>query len=117
LCLFYLANLFWPFDLSIIYPRWTINATVWWQYLFPVATLALFVGSWIVSRKSRGPLAAFLCFGALLFPVLGFFNLSYFMSSPASVRAFALCRADHFQYLADVPIVVLVSSPVGWVWT
>ena len=114
---FYLAKLFWPVDLSIIYPRWTINATVWWQYLFPVATLALFVGLWIVLRKSRGPLAAFLCFGALLFPVLGFFNLSYFMSSPASVRAFAIFRADHFQYLADVPILVLVSAAAGWGWT
>src|SRR5256885_3830461 len=39
---FYLAKLFWPVDLSVIYPRWTINATVWWQYLFPAATLALF---------------------------------------------------------------------------
>jgi tetratricopeptide (TPR) repeat protein len=114
---FYLEKLFWPVDLSVIYPRWAINATVWWQYLFPAATLALFVGLWILSRKSRGPLAAFLCFGALLFPVLGFFNLSYFMSSAASARAFAIFRADHFQYLADIPMIVLVSAAAAWCWT
>jgi protein O-mannosyl-transferase len=114
---FYLSKLFWPVDLTIIYPRWSINATVWWQYLFPIATLALFAGLLIVSRKFRGPLAAFLCFSVLLFPVLGFFNLSYFMSSPAGQPGFAIFRADHFQYLADIPIIALLSAGAAWCWT
>src|SRR5438309_813688 len=55
---FYLGKLFWPTDLTIIYPRWQISESVWWQYLFPIAALALLVGLWIARRKSRGPLAA-----------------------------------------------------------
>ena len=113
---FYLGKLFWPTDLTIIYPRWQISESVWWQYLFPIAALALFAGLWIARRKSRGPLAAMLCFVALLFPVLGFFNLSYFMSCPPPGRQFAIFRADHFQYLADTAIITLIASVAGWFW-
>src|SRR5256714_3028380 len=72
---FYLGNLFWPANLTIIYPRWQISAALWWQYLFPLATCALFGGLWMLRRKTRGPLAAALCFVVFLFPVLGVFNL------------------------------------------
>ena len=47
---FYLGNLFWPANLTIIYPRWQISAAVWWQYLFPLATCALFAGLWMLRR-------------------------------------------------------------------
>ena len=113
---FYLGNLFWPANLTIIYPRWNISDTSWWQYLFPLATFALFAGLWILRRKSRGPLAAALCFVVLLFPVLGFFNLSYFMSCPPPFDHAAIFRADHFQYLADIPIIALVSAGAAWLW-
>jgi tetratricopeptide (TPR) repeat protein len=113
---FYLGKLFWPADLTIIYPSWQISENVWWQYLFPIAALALFFGLWIARRKSRGPLAALLCFAAMLFPVLGFFNLSYFMSCPPPLRHFAIFRADHFQYLADTAIIAFIASGVGWFW-
>ena len=113
---FYLGKLFWPTDLTIIYPRWQISESVWWQYLFPIAALALFAGLGIARRKSRGPLAAMLCFVAMLFPVLGFFNLSYFMSCPPPGHQFAIFRADHFQYLADTAIITLIASVAGWFW-
>jgi tetratricopeptide (TPR) repeat protein len=113
---FYLGKLFWPADLTIIYPRWQISENVWWQYLFPIAALALFIGLWIARRRSRAPLAALLCFVAMLFPVLGFFNLSYFMSCPPPLRQFAIFRADHFQYLADTAIIALIASGVAWLW-
>src|SRR5207253_7276243 len=38
--------IFWPTDLTIIYPRWQISESVWWQYLYPIAALALLVGLW-----------------------------------------------------------------------
>ena len=33
---FQLGNLLWPSNLMFVYPRWEINAAVWWQYLFPL---------------------------------------------------------------------------------
>ena len=114
---FYLAKLLWPGNLTIIYPRWKISTVVWWQYLFPLATCALFAALLMLGRKSRGPLAAALCFLVLLFPVLGFFNLSYFMSCPPPFDHAAIFRADHFQYLADIPIIVLVSAGAAWLWS
>jgi hypothetical protein len=98
---FYLAKFFWPADLLFIYPRWEVNASVWWQYLFPAAALALGGTLWLVRGWSRAPLAAFLFFTGTLFPVLGFFNVYPFVFSFV---------ADHFQYLASVGIIVLVSA-------
>jgi tetratricopeptide (TPR) repeat protein len=111
---FYLGNLFWPANLTLIYAPWNIAATTSWQYLFPIAAAALFVGLWLVRRKSRAPRAAFLCFVLMLFPVLGFFNLSYFMSGLDPSHHVAIFRADHFQYLGDIAIIVLVSAGAVW---
>ena len=36
---FYLHTLAWPRALAFIYPRWTIDPQVWWQYLFPAAAV------------------------------------------------------------------------------
>jgi tetratricopeptide (TPR) repeat protein len=92
---FYLWSFVWPFDLMFVYPRWTVDASVWWQWLFPVAGLALlgFLVWW--SRRSRAPLAVALLFGGSLFPVLGFFNVYPFVFSYV---------ADHFQYLASLAL-------------
>jgi tetratricopeptide (TPR) repeat protein len=114
---FYLGSLFWPTDLVLIYPRWTINSDSWWQYAFPLAAFALFVGLWIVRDRSRGPLAAAICFTALLFPILGFFNLSYYMYSPAPSDHSAIFRADHFQYLADIAVIVPVCAGAALWWS
>ena len=98
---FYLAKLFWPAKLTFIYPRWHISQSIWWQYLFVFAAVALFVVLWSVRKRSRGPLAAFLFFGGMLFPVLGFVNVYPFVYSYV---------ADHFQYLACTGIIVLASA-------
>jgi hypothetical protein len=72
---FYFGKLLWPADLIFFYPRWAIDAGVWWQWLFPVAAL-IFVGALFWWRhRTRGPLASALLFGGSLFPVLGFFNV------------------------------------------
>ena len=98
---FYLAKLFWPAKLTFIYPRWHISQSIWWQYVFLLAAVALFVVLWSVRKRSRAPLAAFLFFGGMLFPVLGFVNVYPFVYSYV---------ADHFQYLACVGIIVLASA-------
>ncbi|MEY2554905.1 MAG: protein O-mannosyl-transferase [Verrucomicrobiota bacterium] len=111
---FYLGELLWPRDLTMIYPTWNISQAVWWQYLFPVAVLILLLWLWIIRKKSRGPLAAAICFLLMLFPVLGFFNLSFFMSGLGPAHHDAIFRADHFQYLATMAIIVPISSGVAW---
>jgi protein O-mannosyl-transferase len=111
---FYLGELFWPRNLMMIYPTWNISQAVWWQYLFSVAALILFLGLWIIRKKSRGPLAAAICFLLMLFPVLGFFNLSYFMTGLGPARHDAIFRADHFQYLATIAIIAPIAAGVAW---
>lgn len=98
---FYLGKLFWPFDLVFIYPRWKVDATVWWQYLFPVGAFVLLVSLWRIRNRWRGPLGGLLFFAGSLFPVLGFFNVYPFIFSFV---------ADHFQYLSSVGIIVVMSA-------
>ena len=54
---FYLWKLLWPSNLMFVYPRWEINAAVWWQYVFPLAVLVLLGILWSLRRWSRAPLA------------------------------------------------------------
>lgn len=117
---FYLGKLLWPVDLTFIYPRWTVDASVWWQWLFPLATLAVLAALLVLARSRsaialnaqlsalsspaharRAPLAAALLFGGTLFPVLGFFNVYPFLFSYV---------ADHFQYLAILPLLALIAA-------
>jgi len=114
---FYLGELLWPRDLMMIHPTWNISQAVWWQYLFSIAALILFLWLWIIRKKSRGPLAAAICFLLMLSPVLGFFNLSYFMSGLGPARHDAIFRADHFQYLATIAIIAPISTGVAWLAT
>jgi len=68
-----LPPLLWPSNLIFTYPHWTIDASAWWQYLFPLGVVA--VGDRAcgrIDRVNRGPLAGFLFFAGTLFPVLGF---------------------------------------------
>jgi len=90
---FYASKIFAPVNLIFIYPRWSVDKAVWWQYLFPVATLALSGIFWLLRNRSRAPLAALLYFIATLFPALGFFSVYPFRFSFV---------ADHFQYLACI---------------
>jgi tetratricopeptide (TPR) repeat protein len=96
---FYLDTLFWPVNLIFIYPRWTIDASVWWQYLFPAAALALALV--LATMRQRGALAGYLFFCGTLVPVLGFVNVYPFLFSYV---------ADHFQYLAALGIIVPVAA-------
>jgi tetratricopeptide (TPR) repeat protein len=101
---FYLGKLLWPHPLIFVYPRWTIHASAWTAY---VPGLALAAGLSILWWKRRGwgrpPLVAFLYFVALLFLVLGFFNVLYFRYSFV---------ADHFQYLAGIGPLALAAAGI-----
>jgi Flp pilus assembly protein TadD len=98
---FYLTTLVWPANLAFSYPRWQVSQAIWWQYLFPVAVMAVMVGLWMLRRWSRAPLAALLLFGVTLGPALGFVNVYPFAYSFV---------ADHFQYLACAGVIALASA-------
>lgn len=103
---FYLFKLLWPAELIFIYPRWTIDAASWEQWLYPLS-MALLLGLLLVlaiRRRVRAPLAAMLFFGGSLFPVLGFFNVYPFLFSFV---------ADHFQYLPSLGIITLASCAIA----
>jgi tetratricopeptide (TPR) repeat protein len=99
---FYTGKLFWPYQLSFMYPRWEIHASVWWQYLFPLSAAAVLIAVWLLRRRvGKAPLVAVLVFAVILFPALGFFDVFFFRYSFV---------ADHFQYLASVGLVTLAAS-------
>jgi tetratricopeptide (TPR) repeat protein len=98
---FYVGKDLWPAQLTFIYPRWNVSQDVWWQYLFPLAVLTILIGCWSIRRRTRAPLATALIFLATLAPALGFVNVYPFRYSYV---------ADHFQYLAAVPVFVLVAA-------
>jgi protein O-mannosyl-transferase len=109
---FYASKLFWPHPLVFFYPRWTIDATAWWQYLFPALAAVVVVTLFLARhRLGRGPLAAVLIFAGVLVPALGFFDVYPFRYSFV---------ADHFQYHASTALIALTASALALVasrWT
>jgi len=98
---FYARSLVWPAHLAFIYPRWSVDPSDPWQYLFPAGVIASLAALAAISRRWRGPLAGFLLFAGTLSPVLGFVNVYPFLFSYV---------ADHFQYLACIGLLV----PIAW---
>ncbi len=99
---FYAGKLIWPHPLLFFYPRWTIDATEWIQYIPLLGTFVLLIGLWSLRKKTgKGALVAVLFFITSLFPALGFFNI-YFMR-------YSLV-ANHFNYLSSLGILVLLSA-------
>jgi len=101
---FYAGKLAWPVNLVSVYPRWRVSTSAWWQYLFPLGAVALVGALWYGrGRLGRGPLAAVLCFGVLVSPLVGIFNVAYHLHSFV---------ADHFQYHAAPALLALFASGV-----
>jgi tetratricopeptide (TPR) repeat protein len=97
---FYAAKLVWPFNLTFNYPRWKLDPSAPWQYLYVLGVLAAAIAFYYLAQKKqaqRAPLAVLLLFAGTLFPVLGFLNVYPFIYSFV---------ADHFQYLASLAILV-----------
>jgi protein O-mannosyl-transferase len=99
---FYIEKLIWPFPIIFTYPRWVIDDSVWWQYIYPLTFLSLIFILWALRRNiGRGPLTAILFFAGSLFPALGFFDV--FPMKYSFV-------ADHFQYLPCIGIIVIFTG-------
>lgn len=101
---FYAGKLLWPSQLCFSYQRWEIDATAWWQYLYPLSFVAVTVVFWVARRRfGRGPLVAVLFFAGTLLPALGFFDVYPMRYSFV---------ADHFQYLASIGLLALLSAAI-----
>jgi len=99
---FYAGKLIWPWPLMFIYPRWQVDPTDPTWCVGPAAAAAVFISLWLLrGRLGRGPLVAVFLFAITLFPALGFFDVYPFRYSFV---------ADHFQYLASVPLLALAAS-------
>lgn len=105
---FYLGKLAWPADLVFTYPRWHVSASDPWGYAYPLALAVLLVAAWASRGRTRAPLASLLAFGGMLFPVLGFLDVYPFRFSFV---------ADHFQYLASLSAIALISAAVSGAWS
>jgi len=97
---FYAGKLVFPYPLTFIYERWEIDASSGFQWLFPIAVVALIATCiWLWKKRNmRGPLTAVLCFGGVLFPALGYLNVYPHQYSFV---------ADHFQHHAAPALIVL----------
>jgi tetratricopeptide (TPR) repeat protein len=105
--IFYVVKDLWPHPLIFFYPRWQIDPSLATQWLYPAAVatvvLALFV---LRNRIGRAPFVAAAIYLVTLFPAMGFFNVYPMRYSYV---------ADHFQYLASIPVLAAVVAGVALV--
>jgi tetratricopeptide (TPR) repeat protein len=99
---FYLNKILLPQDLTVIYPQWNIDASRWISYapgLLLVGCFTLFW--WRRNTWGRPLLFALGYFVVTLFPVLGFFDQSFYQYSLV---------ADHWQYYSIIGVIALVVA-------
>jgi len=103
---FYALKDLWPANLTFIYPRWRLDTADWTQWLWVAAALAVIVGLVPLARRfGRRAAVPLLFFGITLFPALGFNNIY--------PQRFSFV-ADHFQYLANLGIIVWAVGTLAW---
>jgi protein O-mannosyl-transferase len=101
---FYLGKIVWPHPLMFMYPRWNIQLFQLRSYLPLAAMIATFAILWRKRRRwGRPVLVALGSFVAILFPVLGAFNVFFYRYS-------FVC--DHFQYLAAIGPIALAAAAI-----
>jgi protein O-mannosyl-transferase len=99
---FYLYKALLPFNLTMIYPKWDVDASYWASYLPGLAIVGGFALFWWKHRSWGRPLLFGLgYFIVTLFPVLGFFYESF--------HSFSLV-ADHLQYYSIIGVIALVVA-------
>jgi tetratricopeptide (TPR) repeat protein len=97
---FYLYKALLPFSLCVIYPQWNINVSQWVSYLPGAALVGCLTLFWWKRQTWGRPLLFGMgYFVVTLFPVLGFFDQSFYQYSLV---------ADHWQYCSIVGAIALV---------
>ena len=101
---FYLSKIFWPSNLTFIYPRWNISPSDLLNYIWLIAGIGACVAIYFLRRSlGRSVEVAGAFFVATLSPVLGFIMLFTFRYTFV---------ADHYQYLACIGPIALASAGV-----
>ncbi len=101
---FYLSKIFWPSDLTFIYPRWNISSANLLDYVWLLAGIAACAAIYFIRRYvGRSVEVAAVFFVATLTPVLGFIMLFTFRYTFV---------ADHYQYLACIGPIALASAGI-----
>jgi tetratricopeptide (TPR) repeat protein len=104
---FYLGKIFWPLNLSFVYPRWSIDSSSLISFLPTLGVVGCFAIFWVYRKTWGHPfLVAFGYFVVTLFPVLGFFNI-YFQK-----YSFV---ADHWQYQSMIAPLALLVVGINWI--
>ena len=100
---FYLYKALLPFDLRFVYPRWEADISNPLAYLPLLLFILAIAGLWIMRsrRWSRATLTALLIYVAMLFPILGFFDIFFMLYSLV---------ADHWQYVGMPAIITLTAA-------
>jgi tetratricopeptide (TPR) repeat protein len=99
---FYLNKTFLPLNLTVIYPKWDINASSWISYVPGMVLVGCFTLSWWKRNTWGRPLLFALgYFVGTLFPVLGFFDQGFYQYSLV---------ADHWQYYSIVGAIALAVA-------
>jgi protein O-mannosyl-transferase len=101
---FYLSKIFWPSDLTFIYPRWNISSADLLDYIWLLAGIAACAAIYFLRRYfGRGVEVSAAFFVSTLSPVLGFIMLFTFRYTFV---------ADHYQYLACIGPIALASAGI-----
>lgn len=106
---FYIFKIIVPINLSMIYPKWEVDAAAP-NYSLPTLLLAvLTIVLWCFRKTWARPLCFGLgCFIATIFPVLGFVQMTFAKQTAV---------ADHWQYAATPCILALLISPLSLFFT
>ena len=102
---FYLGKLLVPYRLTFIYERWKVDGGVWWQYMYPLATVGLLAGLWgMRGRLGKGLFVAMMHFYVstsllILMVVLYMTNYSFV--------------SDHWQYFGCMSVITLAAVGIS----
>jgi tetratricopeptide (TPR) repeat protein len=102
---FYLSKLIWPSNLTFIYPKWNISPAHLLDYTWLLAGIMSCVAIYFLRRYvGRSVEVAAVFFVVTLTPVLGFIMLFTFRYTFV---------ADHYQYLACIGPIALLSAGIA----
>jgi len=105
---FYLYKALLPVNLMMIYPKWDINSSRWVSYVPGAVLIGTLTWFWWKRNAWGRPLFFGLgYFVVTLFPVMGFFDQSFYRYSLV---------ADHWQYQAIVAPIALMIGAVALIW-
>ena len=101
----YLGKTLWPSELLPLYSYPQDVSLATWRFAMPVVVLALLAAACVgLARRSRAPLATFLCYLLALLPVIGI------------VQVGPQAMADRYTYLPAVALSLLVGAAFGALW-